>query len=69
VQIDSIPHTHEILLGTHHHFSIEYNGDKIITANVTVSDYTTRLPDDAETPRAMEVTYTYSVAWSKTRYG
>lgn len=48
---------------------IEYNDDNIVTANLTVSDYTTKLPDDHEPARPMEVTYTYSVTWSKTEYG
>ncbi|XP_057308741.1 transmembrane 9 superfamily member 1-like [Hydractinia symbiolongicarpus] len=60
-----LPHTHKIHLWTHLNFNIEYNGNEVITANVTTSGHEpVDLDEIKEYP--VEVKFTYSVAWTKT---
>ncbi|XP_043914417.1 transmembrane 9 superfamily member 1 [Protopterus annectens] len=59
-----LPHTHKIGLWTHLDFNIEYNGDRIIFANVTMKDVKPFSLDDAHIP--LSVTHTYSVHWFET---
>ncbi|XP_074656952.1 transmembrane 9 superfamily member 1-like [Tubulanus polymorphus] len=56
-----LPHTHKIHLWAHLHFNIEYNGDKIIFANVSTRDQAPVNLDAAKTP--FDVIFSYSVKW------
>ena len=57
------PHTHKVILWTHYHFVFEYNGERIINANVTVSDGQD-LTNTELTP--LKVAQTFSVKWIET---
>jgi len=65
-------HEHKTYLWTHHHFNIHYNGDHVISANVTTKDHTPTnldklLGGDAEgAVTARDVRFTYSVQWIPT---
>lgn len=57
------PHTHKIMFWSHYNFIFEYNENKIISANVTVSEGV-ELPETVETN--FEISQTYSVSWVST---
>ncbi|XP_026546192.1 transmembrane 9 superfamily member 1 [Notechis scutatus] len=59
-----LPHTHKIGLWTHLDFYLEWNGDRIIYANVSVRNVKPTSLDDIQ--GVMPVAYTYSVHWSET---
>ncbi|XP_072306685.1 transmembrane 9 superfamily member 1 [Eucyclogobius newberryi] len=67
-----LPHSHKVVLWTHLNFNIEYNGDTIIFANVSVKDVKpVPLEEGAGTGvggvglggGGLTVTHTYSVHW------
>ena len=58
------PHTHKVLLWTHYHFVFEYNGQRIISANVSVSDGQDLSSTDVEFP--LKIAQTYSAKWIET---
>ncbi|XP_077518018.1 transmembrane 9 superfamily member 1-like [Amblyomma americanum] len=59
-----IPHKHKLYLWTHLTFNIEYHGDQVISANVTVTDGVPMLLDEMTAP--LDITHTYSVRWLPT---
>ncbi|XP_019641595.1 PREDICTED: transmembrane 9 superfamily member 1-like [Branchiostoma belcheri] len=59
-----LPHKHKVSLWTHHHFNLEYNGNQIISANVTTRGHDPLSLDEVEAP--LELTFTYSVMWKET---
>ncbi|XP_007444445.1 transmembrane 9 superfamily member 1, partial [Python bivittatus] len=59
-----LPHTHKIGLWTHLDFYLEWNGDRIIYANVSVRNVKPTSLDDVQ--GVLPITYTYSVHWSET---
>ncbi|EEC11341.1 endosomal membrane protein EMP70, putative [Ixodes scapularis] len=59
-----IPHKHKLYLWTHLTFNIEYNGGRVMSANVTVTDGTALLLNDLVAP--LDITHTYSVRWLPT---
>ncbi|CAG5128195.1 unnamed protein product [Candidula unifasciata] len=59
-----LPHNHKIFLWAHLHFNIEYNGDRIIYANVTTKEQMPISLDATSSP--IEVAFTYSVRWIPT---
>ncbi|KAK3751998.1 hypothetical protein QZH41_010966 [Actinostola sp. cb2023] len=59
-----LPHRHKIYLWAHLHFSILFNGDQVISANVTTSGHEPLSLDDVEVP--FKVQHTYSVSWKPT---
>ncbi|KXJ27742.1 transmembrane 9 superfamily member 1 [Exaiptasia diaphana] len=61
-----LPHRHKIYLWTHLHFNILYNGDQVISANVTTSGNEPVSLDDVEVP--FKVQHTYSVSWKSTSF-
>eukprot|EP01134_Creolimax_fragrantissima_P002568 CFRG2568T1 len=63
---DTYPHNHEIWFWTHHHFYLYYNGDQIVTVNVTV-DRPVQLPEgDENTFDLQAIQFTYSATWTPT---
>lgn len=60
------PHTHKVLLWTHYHFFFEYNDERIISANVTVSDGQELTNTELTVESPLKVAQTYSVKWIKT---
>eukprot|EP00058_Branchiostoma_floridae_P011604 XP_002597092.1 hypothetical protein BRAFLDRAFT_105034 [Branchiostoma floridae] len=62
-----LPHKHKVSLWTHHHFNLEYNGNQIISANVTTRGHDPLSLDEVEAP--LELTFTYSVSWKETTSG
>uniref|UniRef100_A0ACB8EWD3 Uncharacterized protein n=1 Tax=Sphaerodactylus townsendi TaxID=933632 RepID=A0ACB8EWD3_9SAUR len=61
-----LPHSHKIGLWTHLDFHLEWNGDRIIYANVSVRDVKPTSLDDVRGPGPLSITHTYSVRWSET---
>ncbi|XP_064416458.1 transmembrane 9 superfamily member 1 [Latimeria chalumnae] len=59
-----IPHTHKIGLWAHLDFNIEYNGDQVVFANVSVRDVKPFSLDDVVD--LVSMTHTYSVRWFET---
>ncbi|KAK9398266.1 transmembrane 9 superfamily member 1 [Crotalus adamanteus] len=59
-----LPHTHKIGLWTHLNFYLEWNGDRIVYANVSIRNVKPTSLDDIQ--GVLPVTYTYSVHWSET---
>ncbi|KAF7235928.1 Transmembrane 9 superfamily member 1 [Varanus komodoensis] len=59
-----LPHTHKIGLWTHLDFHLEWNGDRIIYANVSIRNVKPTSLDDVQ--GVLSVTHTYSVRWSET---
>uniref|UniRef100_UPI00398F4DF7 transmembrane 9 superfamily member 1 n=1 Tax=Pristiophorus japonicus TaxID=55135 RepID=UPI00398F4DF7 len=59
-----LPHTHKIGLWTHLDFHVEFNGDRVISANVSVRDVKPHSLDELRAPASM--THTYSVRWHET---
>ncbi|XP_064480299.1 transmembrane 9 superfamily member 1-like [Ornithodoros turicata] len=59
-----IPHKHKVYLWTHLTFNIEYNGEKVISANVTVREKPPLNLDDLTAP--LDISHTYSVRWLPT---
>ncbi|XP_069796855.1 transmembrane 9 superfamily member 1 isoform X4 [Narcine bancroftii] len=59
-----LPHTHKVGLWTHLDFHVEYNGDRVIHANVSVRDVKPQSLDELRAPASM--THTYSVRWHET---
>ncbi|XP_032827128.1 transmembrane 9 superfamily member 1 isoform X3 [Petromyzon marinus] len=59
-----LPHSHKVGLWTHLHFTVEYNGDQVIFANVSTRDAKPYSLDELE-PGAV-VTHTYTVKWQPT---
>lgn len=59
-----VPHIHKISLYNHITFHFTYNGDKIVSANVSTSEHGP-LSLDHEAP--LEVTYKYSISWKETK--
>lgn len=59
-----LPHTHKIGLWTHLDFYLEWNGDRIVYANVSIRNVKPTSLDDIQ--GVLPVTYTYSVHWSET---
>ncbi|XP_069044171.1 transmembrane 9 superfamily member 1 [Lepisosteus oculatus] len=57
-----LPHSHKVGLWTHLDFNIEYNGDAVIFANVSVKDVKP-VPLDGTAAGGLAVTHTYSVRW------
>ncbi|XP_015261849.1 PREDICTED: transmembrane 9 superfamily member 1, partial [Gekko japonicus] len=61
-----LPHSHKIGLWTHLDFHLEWNGDRVIYANVSVRDVKPASLDDVRGPDPLSITHTYSVRWSET---
>ncbi|XP_059807458.1 transmembrane 9 superfamily member 1 [Hypanus sabinus] len=59
-----LPHTHKVGLWTHLDFHVEYNGDRVIYANVSVRDVKPQSLDELRPPAT--ITHTYSVRWHET---
>jgi len=64
-------HEHKTYLWTHHHFNIHYNGDHVISANVTTKDHSPTSLDrlsggEGGKMSAKDVRFTYSVQWIPT---
>lgn len=59
-----LPHLHKVSLWTHLLFSFEYNGDQVISANVSTMGVSPLLLEETELP--LKVTFTYSAKWFKT---
>ncbi|KAM7437452.1 Transmembrane 9 superfamily member 1 [Porites harrisoni] len=59
-----LPHTHKVFLWAHLNFNIAYNGDQIISVNVSTTNHQPVALDDVELP--FKVQFTYSVIWSST---
>ncbi|XP_068737553.1 transmembrane 9 superfamily member 1-like isoform X1 [Montipora capricornis] len=59
-----LPHTHKVFLWAHLHFNIAYNGDQIISANVSTANHQPISLDNLDYP--FEVSFTYSVTWGPT---
>src|SRR3546814_1705346 len=51
----------QVFLYTHTHFSIGFNGDQIVSVNVTTDP--TKKVDITDTSAEMEVIFSYSVQW------
>src|SRR3546814_19320555 len=51
----------QVFLYTHTHFSIGFNGDQIVSVNVTTDP--TKKVDIIDTSAEMEVIFSYSVQW------
>ncbi|XP_031570268.1 transmembrane 9 superfamily member 1-like [Actinia tenebrosa] len=60
-----LPHRHKIYLWSHLHFAVEYNGNQVITANVTTNGHEPVSLDDIE-KFPFNVQHTYSVSWKPT---
>lgn len=61
-----IPHVHHMYIYTHYNFFFEYNGNKIIFANVSTKD---RAPTEVNSLKApVDLSFTYSVTWHETKY-
>lgn len=60
-----LPHNHKTYLWTHLHFAFEYNGDQLVTANVSTFGISPLPLDEATSP--LKVTFTYSAKWSETK--
>ncbi|PIK55164.1 putative transmembrane 9 superfamily member 1-like, partial [Apostichopus japonicus] len=58
------PHEHQVRLWTHHHFYLEYHGDQIIYANISVHNREGLLLSDSES--GLQVQFTYNVTWKET---
>ena len=59
-------------LWTHHHFNIHYNGDHVISANVTTKDHSPTnlnqlMGEDGQGSRTKDIRFTYSVQWIPTK--
>eukprot|EP00123_Amoebidium_parasiticum_P016199 comp23328_c0_seq1/m.38424 comp23328_c0_seq1/g.38424 ORF comp23328_c0_seq1/g.38424 comp23328_c0_seq1/m.38424 type:complete len:583 (-) comp23328_c0_seq1:469-2217(-) len=63
---DVYPHTHDVLLWTHHHFFIHYNKDQVIFANVSVETPVLLPETDKNSLAVKEIPFTYSVTWLPT---
>eukprot|EP00061_Rhincodon_typus_P010696 g35189.t1 len=61
-----LPHTHKIGLWTHLDFHVEFNGDRVIYANVSVRDVKPFSLDELRAPVSMA--HTYSVYWHETSF-
>ncbi|XP_062993285.1 transmembrane 9 superfamily member 1 [Elgaria multicarinata webbii] len=59
-----LPHSHKIGLWTHLDFHLEWNGDRIIYANVSVRNVKPTSLDDVR--GSLSIAHTYSVHWSET---
>lgn len=59
-----IPHKHKLYLWTHLTFNIAYNDERVIAANVTVTEGVPLLLDELTAP--LDITHTYSVRWNPT---
>ncbi|XP_029436885.1 transmembrane 9 superfamily member 1 [Rhinatrema bivittatum] len=59
-----LPHTHKVGLWAHLDFNVDYSGDRIIFANVSVQDVKPFSLDDAR--ETLSLTHTYSVRWFET---
>lgn len=62
-----IPHVHHMFIYTHYNFYFEYNGDRIIFANVSTRDRAPTNLDPLDTSD-IDLTFTYSVTWHETKY-
>ncbi|KJE91774.1 transmembrane 9 superfamily member 1 [Capsaspora owczarzaki ATCC 30864] len=60
----TFPHTHRMFLWRHYHFYFEYNGDRIVYANVTMDSENPVEIFDLMPDKSIE--FTYSVAWIPT---
>lgn len=60
-----LPHHHKTFLWTHLHFTFTYNGDQVISANVSTLGTSPLALDDIELP--YKVTFTYSAKWFPTQ--
>eukprot|EP00794_Sanderia_malayensis_P011974 gene11974-13211_t len=59
-----LPHKHKVFLWSHLIFRFEYNGDQIISVNVsTIGHDPVDLTNPSDTP--LDVEFTYSVIWTK----
>lgn len=61
-----LPHSHKVGLWTHLDFSIEYNGESVIFANVSVKDVKPVPLEEGPGGGGLTVTHTYSVHWFET---
>ncbi|KAB0374749.1 hypothetical protein FD755_013241 [Muntiacus reevesi] len=61
-----LPHSHKIGLWTHLDFHLEFHGDRIIFANVSVRDVKPHSLDGLRPDEFLGLTHTYSVRWSET---
>lgn len=61
-----LPHSHKIGLWTHLDFHLEFHGDRIIFANVSVRDVKPHSLDGLRSDELLGLTHTYSVHWSET---
>ncbi|XP_077559660.1 transmembrane 9 superfamily member 1-like [Haemaphysalis longicornis] len=59
-----IPHKHKLYLWTHLTFNIAYHDERVIAANVTVTEGVPLLLDELTAP--LDITHTYSVRWNPT---
>lgn len=60
----NLVHEHKVYLWTHHQFNINYNGDEIISANVTTKDHAPLNLGEITGPK--DVIFTYSIKWHPT---
>ncbi|XP_006036573.1 transmembrane 9 superfamily member 1 isoform X1 [Alligator sinensis] len=61
-----LPHSHKVGLWTHLDFHLEWNGNHIVYANVSVRDVKPRSLDDLAGPGPFPMAHTYSIRWSET---
>uniref|UniRef100_A0A8C5YBK8 Transmembrane 9 superfamily member n=1 Tax=Microcebus murinus TaxID=30608 RepID=A0A8C5YBK8_MICMU len=61
-----LPHSYKIGLWTHLDFHLEFHGDRIIFANVSVRDVKPHNLDGLQPDEFLRLTHTYSVRWSET---
>ncbi|XP_068954026.1 transmembrane 9 superfamily member 1 isoform X2 [Petaurus breviceps papuanus] len=61
-----LPHSHKIGLWTHLDFHLEFHGDRIVFANVSVRDVKPHSLDVVRPEEPLDLTHTYSVHWSET---
>eukprot|EP00041_Stephanoeca_diplocostata_P036100 m.1300398 g.1300398 ORF g.1300398 m.1300398 type:complete len:595 (+) comp24803_c0_seq2:267-2051(+) len=54
-------------LWTHIHFSLQYNEDQIVVANVTEKLHEVELPELADDGSVFEVTFSYSATWTENK--
>jgi transmembrane 9 superfamily protein 1 len=60
-----LPHSHHTHLWTHLHFQFLFNGNHIISANVSTSNHPPLSIDNLVEPA--NVTYSYTVKWTETK--
>lgn len=56
-----MPHIHKLGLYTHITFHFTYNGENVVSVNVTTND---KEPVNLDTTAPLDVAFTYSVKWT-----